>query len=300
MLLSLVLVAPPGAGAARVERTFERGFRIAGPVTLDVLTRSGRVEVRAGAEGAVTVRGVVQRNVSWRGAQVTDAQIDSLRQAPPVRADGDTVRIERIADDALWRGVSIDYEIVVPATATVLVVTESGGVLVAGSRGDVRAETGSGAVRVDAEGGTVDLRSGSGGIRVAGNLRTLAMKTQSGAIVADTGSVETVDASSGSGSVTVSGVRGSARAETGSGQIALDGSPTGDWTVRSRSGSVSIRMPDSSRFDLVARSRSGNVETTFAVTGPVAPSKHVVEGAVNGGGPKVDVETGSSQITLRS
>jgi DUF4097 and DUF4098 domain-containing protein YvlB len=128
---------------------------------------------------------------------------------------------------------------------------------------------------------------------------SLAMQTQSGSILAETDSVGAVDASSGSGSVTVSGVRGRLRAETGSGRISLDGAPTGAWAVRSRSGSVSIRVPADSRFDLAAKSRSGSVTSALPVAGPSAPSKHAVEGTVNGGGPKLEVETGSSSITLR-
>jgi hypothetical protein len=58
-------------------------------------------------------------------------------------------------------------------------------------------------------------------------------------------------------------------------------------------------MPADSRFDLAARSQSGSVKSDLPVAGPVASSKHIVEGSVQGGGPKLDVETGSSSITLR-
>jgi hypothetical protein len=297
VLLS-ALVVPAQGPSLGAERVFERRFPAAGSVTLDVVTNTGRVDVRGGGDSAVVVRGTVKRNVSWRGARVTDEQIAKLREAPPVRAEAGTVRVERIADEALWRGVAIDYEIVVPATARVLVETQSGAVSVAGVRSDVRVETGSGAVRVDVADGAVALRSGSGAIRVAGAMSSLAMHTQSGSIVAEADSVGAVEASSSSGSVTVSGVRGTLRAETGSGQLKIAGDPTGDWAVRSRSGSVSIRVPSESRFDLLARSRSGDIKAGLAVSHRGTPTKHFVEGAVNGGGPKVDVETGSSQITL--
>jgi len=289
------------AGSPRgTERSFERSFAINGPAALDALTNSGRVEVRVGANAAVVVRGTIKRNVSWRGVQVTDEQIARLRSAPPVRLDGTTVRIERMVDESLWRGVAIDYEIVVPATATIRIVTESGAVSITGTHSDVHVATGSGALRANPEAGHVDLQSGSGSVRVEGAMESLSVQTQSGSIGVGVDAVAAVDVSSGSGSIDVSGVRGTLHAETGSGRITLDGSPTGDWMVRSRSGSVSIRVPADSRFDVSARSRSGSVKAAFAVAGPTSPSKHSVEGAVNGGGPKLDVETGSSSITLMS
>jgi hypothetical protein len=298
VLLTALAAAP--APAAGPQRTFERSFAVASAVTLDAGTNSGRVDVRIGGDRTVTVRGTIKRNVSWRGFHVADGDIDRLRTAPPVRADAGTVRIERIADEALWNGVSIDYEIVVPATTRIAVVTSSGGVSIAGSRESLRVETGSGAIHVQAAAGAAVLRSGSGSLRVAGTLDSLAMRTQSGSILAETDSVGAVEVESGSGSITVSGVRGSLRAETGSSSITLGGVPAGDWSVRSRSGSVSIRLPADSRFDLVARSRSGSVKAAHRVVGPSAQSKHAVEGAVNGGGPKLEVETGSSSISIGS
>ncbi len=298
VLVGMLAVAAPAARVDGPVRTFERTFAIAGPITLDAITRTGAVRVRTGEDGSVVVRGRVTRAVSWRGAQVSDAEIERLQKTPPVRASGDTVRIEQL-DQSLWRSVNIDYEIVVPAAATVLVSTDSGAVSVAGSRGEVRAGTRSGAIDVDAEAGKVDLQSGSGRIRVTGAMAALAVATQSGAISAETRAVDAVEASSGSGSVTISGVQGSARAETGSSQIRLDGRPAGDWHVRSRSGSVEMRVPANAPFDVLAKSRSGNVAVAHTVAASNAVTKHHVEGSVNGGGPKIDVETGSSAITLR-
>lgn len=229
---ALTLVAGmPGAPAfaGRVERSFERSFPTAGVTTLHAVTNSGKVDLRIRSGSTVTVRGEIKRNVNWRGAQVTDAQIAQLCAAPPVRADGGTIRIERILDEALWRGVAIDFEVIVPATMKVVVETDSGAVSVAGSQSDVGVTTGSGATRIDAESGTVDVRSGSGSVRVAGTMEALSVRTQSGSIVAETASVGTVDVESGSGSIAVSGRLGRLRAETGSSQIRLVGTPAGDW-----------------------------------------------------------------------
>lgn len=302
--IALLLVSVgslPARGLARhPERSFERSFSIAGPLALEAVTNSGRVDIRAGSGPAVTVRGRIKRNVSWRGAQITDDAIEKLRNAPPVRSDGSTIRIERIHDESLWRGVSVDYEIVIPASAKVSVETASGAVSISGSRSDVRIETGSGAIRADVASGHVDVRASSGSVRVSGAMESLAVRTESGSIVAEAESLASVQASSGSGSVSVSGVRGTVRAETGSGRITLDGRVTGDWAVRSRSGSVTIRVPADSRFELSARSRSGSVKSALAVANRGAPAEHVLEGPVNGGGPTLDVETGSSSITLVS
>src|SRR5262249_36922680 len=155
----------------------ERTFSVSGSVTFDAMTNAGSIDVRVGGEGTVVVRGTVKRNVSWRGAQVTDAEIARLRAAPPVRGNGNTILVERIADEALWRGVAIDYEIVVPTATKVLLATNSGSVTVSGPREGVRIETGSGAIRLDIADGAADLRSGSGGISVSGTMDALSVQT---------------------------------------------------------------------------------------------------------------------------
>lgn len=298
-LIGVFLAATILVSASPAERSFKRAFPVKDSVTLIADTQSGGVDVRIGDDGTVSVHGTVKRNVSWRGAQVTDAEIETLRTSPPVRADGNSVRIDPIADERLRQSVSIDYVIFVPVTTRIQVATKSGGVEIAGSRESVRAVTESGAIRIQATSGAVDLQSASGAIRVAGTMHSLAMRTRSGSILAETDSVVAVEATSGSGSVTVSGVRGTLRAGTGSGRLTLDGTPMGDWDVQSRSGSVAIRVPADCRFDLDARSRSGSVKAAVTVVSTIESSKHAVKGTVNGGGPKVAVETGSSSITVK-
>lgn len=290
-------VAATAAAAAPVRRDFERTVPAAGLEQMDVVTNTGRVEISAGGDTFV-IRGTVKRNVSWRGVQVTDAQIAKLVANPPIVVTSNSVRIERLTDEALWRGVAIDFVIRIPATVRLGIDTSSGSVAIDGMRADIRVATQSAAIRVDADDGNVDIRSASGAVRVSGTMASLAMRTQSGSIEAMTESVGDVEVASGSGSVTVSGIRGSLRAETSSSRIALAGVPGGAWSMRSGSGSIEVRIPSDSRFNLDASSRSGQIKTEFDVQGAIAATKTRLEGVVNGGGPKVVVETRSSSITI--
>lgn len=298
VLLTAVFNTAQPAAARDIERTFERQIQVANVALLDVRTKSGRVDIRSGREGVMVVRGTVKRNVSWRGAQVTDAQIAGLRDHPPIRLDGDVVRIERIPDDALANAVSIDFDIVVPSTANIAVETGSGAISVAGSRAIVRGSTGSGAIRVDSDAEAIDLSSGSGGIRVMGRSRSITVRSGSGAVQIDAEKVGLVHASTGSGSLSVSGIDGTVDAETGSGRLVLAGRVTGDWSVRSRSGSVSIRVGSKDGFDLSAESRSGNVTAKLPYAPRGEQSKHRVVGKIGAGGPRLEIETGSSSIRI--
>ena len=108
-----------------------------------------------------------------------------------------------------------------------------------------------------------------------------------------------VEISTGSGDNEIKGAKGAVKATTGSGSINAQGQPTGEWRLRSGSGDVTAELPKEAAFDLVARSSSGNIETSHEMTVQGTLSQHELHGKVHGGGVLVDLSTSSGTINIR-
>ena len=65
------------------------------------------------------------------------------------------------------------------------------------------------------------------------------------------------------------------------------------------SGSIRVSLPSDAAFDLKAKSNSGGIEIDHPLTVEGKISKRQVSGQVRGGGPLLEVDTGSGGITIR-
>jgi len=103
--------------------------------------------------------------------------------------------------------------------------------------------------------------------------------------------------SAGSGSIELGGIAGSVDARTGSGRILARGLGAG-IVARAGSGSVTLQMNDSAAFDLSAHSGSGGIDVSHPMTMQGRLNRHHIEARVRGGGPLVDVSTGSGSVRI--
>jgi len=317
-LAALVLLAAP-AWAEKATGEFERTLTVTGPVDLDVQTGSGHVIVRPGSAGRVRVVGRIEaRDDKWWGGDRLSAEekVRRIEANPPIEQSGNTIRIGRLEDKDLQRNVSIHYELEVPAETALKAHTGSGHQEINGIRGPVRSSSGSGHLEIFDIGGAVDADTGSGHIELSRIKGIVTAETGSGHITADgvpgpfsastgSGSVTanlsvpgSVEITTGSGGVEVDGARGSVRISTGSGSIRVDGEPTEGWKLNTGSGSINVRVPSSSAFELAARSHSGTVRTSHPVTVQGTVKRNELRGPVRGGGPTLQLETGSGSITI--
>lgn len=310
------MLAPGHALAQTSDGHFERTLTVGSPVNLRVETRSGDIFVHTGREGQVVIRGTVRIRRKWSRMAEIRSRVREVEDHPPIVQNGNRIRIERLPDEAPWRWITIDYDVAVPKATEVVAVTGSGEITIDGVGGPVSAQTGSGEVEVSRVDKQVHARSGSGDIRVtsikgAAHVRTgsgdIEAKQMSGPLVAETGSgdihvelagAESVEVTSGSGDIRLTGVRGALRANTGSGSITAEGSPEDDWSLHSGSGDLTIRLPEDAAFDLYVKTGSGRIWTDHPMTvrGYVGP--HGLEGSVGGGGPRVELRTGSGDIRI--
>lgn len=317
ILAGVLALAAPRTTAAQVEGEFERTLTVSGPVDLSVATGAGDILVHAGVPGTVRVHGRI-RVSGWRiDRETAERKVRELEQNPPVEQDGNALRIGRISDPGLRRGVSISYEVEVPADARVTAETGSGNAAVSGVSGPVRASTGSGNVRVSNVSGTARASTGSGDIELtelggqayaetgSGNIRASSVN---GPFVASSGSGDVrveqsgdaaVKVETGSGNIEVTAGRGSMLLHTGSGNITARGEPAGEWRLETGSGNVRAYVPEPAAFDLHCHTGSGSIVTKHPMTVEGKLSKHDVRGKVRGGGVRLLASTGSGNIEIQ-
>lgn len=294
---------------------FERRLAVNGPVTLEVRTGSGSIEIRRGADTEVRVIGRIRANRAWNNLSAQE-RVRLIENNPPIVHNGNAIRIGELADRDLGRNISISYQLMVPATTRVVSRTGSGSHRIDSLSGPVEAHTGSGSIQVGQIGGSVTAVSGSGSIEVLGATQGLTASTGSGSVRAQNvaGPVDARSGSgrltiayagagggsfsTGSGSIDVTGADGSIQAHAGSGSIRIDGRPSGDWSIETGSGGVSLRLPPDAAFDLSARTGSGSIQTNHPIEVRGTFSRRQLEGRVRGGGPRLSVSASSGSIRL--
>ena len=267
------------ARSPAIKGSFERSLTVSGPVELEVSTGSGDITIRPGAAGAVRISGKIRARDNWDEGNA-EKRVRYLEQNPPIEQDANHIRIGRSDDRELTRNVSIDYEIEVPLETQVISTTGSGEVSVEGIRGPVKATSGSGDLKLHSVQSDVNLKTGSGDV---------SLEEISGG---------RVDVETGSGDVKLRDLRCAMRVRTGSGDISAEGELTGDWALHAGSGEIIVRLPSETGFDLDAHTSSGEIHTGLPVTVQGSTGHGELRGRVKGGGARLELRTGSGDITI--
>lgn len=318
-VVTSLLIAPAFAHAQNVQGSFEKTLTVGQRPDVEIEAGSGGIEVRSGTAGRIEVRGRIRVN-DWgwrRGRYTAEERVKQLEANPPVTQSGDVVRIGKIADDDLRNGVSITFEVVLPAASvlrsrtgsgsqriegvegTVEATTGSGGIALRRAGGRVRASTGSGSITADAIGGDFDASTGSGSITGTNISGAMKAHTSSGSIDLVQSGGGDVDATSSSGGVKIRGVKGGVRASTSSGGLNIEGQMAREWRLSSSSGHVTVDVPAGQGLELDANSNSGNINVDFPVSVSGTIGKHTLRGSARGGGPLLHVRTSSGGISIQ-
>jgi DUF4097 and DUF4098 domain-containing protein YvlB len=295
---------------------FERTLQVSGPVDLEVMSGSGNITVHTGGSGSVYVSAKIHASNSWFFGGSAEEKIERIEKNPPIEQQGNTIRIGRSDDHELYRNISIDYEVTVPAQTKLTSHTGSGDQNISGLQLPVTAKTGSGNITLENISSDARISSGSGDFKINSVKGLLNAETGSGnihaqglggEIIANTGSgniemhqvaAGDVKVETGSGNVRLYGVKGGLRAETGSGDIHAEGDATHDWRLGAGSGNITLRLPAQASFDLDARTSSGSLRINHPVTMQGAMSHTHIRGKVGSGGVLLDLHTGSGDIEV--
>ena len=316
-VLGLWLLSMTGCALAgpAVEGSFDRTLTVTGPVDLDISTGSGDIRIRAGSSSAVKVHGLIRaRDDSNRRGE---EKVRFLEANPPIEQTGNTLRIGNIQDRSYSRNVSISFELEVPVETRVKGNTGSGSLSVEGINGPldgstgsgdvsasnieghVKVDTGSGSVTLHAVKGGAEADTGSGDVRASQIAGPFKADTGSGSIRLEQTAPGDVDVDTGSGDVEVHGVRGALKADTGSGRITAGGEVSDKWKLSAGSGDIDVQLSSNAVFDLYAHTDSGTVKSDHPVTATGTFTPKEIRGKVRGGGPLMEIETGSGNIHIR-
>jgi beta-lactamase regulating signal transducer with metallopeptidase domain len=284
---ALVIVNTPGSGmhgmveAAGVETDaeFDRTLNFSGKLELHIADASGNIHLTRGTGNQIHIHGRV------RSEDENEAdQVHAIAANPPIVQDGNVIRIGRDHEgndnENHTNHISIDYEIEAPADTALSAASGSGNIVDQG--------VGQGA----------KLSTGSGNIEATGLEGGFKTETGSGNIAIDEAGDGDAKAETGSGNIEVKGVHGALKAETGSGDIKAAGTPSSPWKIETGSGSVEF-SPGSAPLNLDASTGSGSISSDHPMAIQVSSDGHKLSGQLNGGGPDVQIETGSGDIRIK-
>ncbi len=294
----LIALALPAMLFARSEGKFDRTLTVNGPVSLDLTTGSGNVTVRSGGSNQVVIHGVVRSSNDWFGGDAESA-VRAVESNPPIEQSGNSIRIGYNLPEDARHHVSISYDVTVPGDTSLQAHSGSGDIGIEGLRKSAVVTTGSGDVSLRDLGPQANARTGSGTIKGQDIALPFTARTGSGGIEADLTGSGNADVESGSGDVRLRGLKGGLRARTGSGDLTVDGNVQSGWSLHTGSGSVRLSVGSSQGFNLYARTGSGTIHSDLPITMQGNLNRHELKGSVHGGGPEVEVSTGSGDIELK-
>ncbi|MEO8294376.1 MAG: DUF4097 family beta strand repeat-containing protein [Gemmatimonadota bacterium] len=168
-------------------------------------------------------------------------------------------------------------------------------------RGSLNIDTGSGNVTVTTVDGDLSIDTGSGDVKVSGaSGTTISIDTGSGNISGHGFTSGHLSVDTGSGNIDMSDVSSPVLSfDTGSGDVdvTLSGD-TDDFTIDTGSGDVTVMVPSNFGSAIDLETSSGDVETEVAIQITRQGKQHII-GRIGDGQGRMDVETGSGNVTIR-
>ena len=166
-LVILAAVFQATAQAAGIKRAFERTLKVTGPVEVSVNTVSSDFKVVSGEAGSLRVKFFVSpQNDRGLVPGSFEDQFRFLESHPPFRQDGNRITLGDSTGVEVPKGISVDYELTVPAETRLSSQTRSGDFWIEGIRGPVTITTESGDIRMSSVRDNVKIRTSSGDIRL--------------------------------------------------------------------------------------------------------------------------------------
>lgn len=278
------------------EPEFSRSLTVNGNLTFSVCSTSGSIHV-AGVDGSKVQIAAQLHKSSWHNTG-TSGDMKDIAANPPIKQTGNEIKVgdADTCGGAKAHNIDIDYEITVPKNSTVEAVTGPGSVKIENIGGFVHAAAGSGNITATNIGPDSKFGTRAGTIDITGAHGDLMAATGSGNLTVGDSTVTQARLHTGSGSVTTTNFHGGMRVNSGTGNLTIGGIPTADWKLETGSGNIQIHIDPSAKFLLDVETGSGTIDSNLPSPIPNHVTTGVLKGAVNGGGPTVQVYSGSGNI----
>jgi DUF4097 and DUF4098 domain-containing protein YvlB len=334
--LALVLTAPLLATTYAMGSepgTFDRTLAVSGPVTLDIRSGPGGINITRGTSSSVIVHAVVRSTFGRADLGLSAANILTLTQHPPVEQNGNAIRIGYVTDEAVLKGVSVTYEIQTPRDTKIHASADAGGIRIDGISGPIETINAAGHTEVSEVEGALKVTAQSGGIVVRNAGGHVVVRNQSGGILMNgirggvdaettngrielsdvTGDVRSltrsasirmsavrgaVEANNSSGSIEALQLGGPVRAETVSGSIRISQASAAPIRALTGSGAIRVELAQGGGYDLDAQTQKGKISGKATEAFPHTKDQRSLKAQVGGGGALVDLDTRSSKIEI--
>jgi len=270
------------ATAAIADGHFERTLNVSATPDLYVTNGSGNIQIHAGSGNQIHVSARIHSGWSVFGG-TDESAIKRIESEPPIVQEGNTVRVGDLGHQHDYNNISIDYDITAPAGVA------------------LNLHSGSGDITTDAVGRFLTAQSGSGNVRAHGVSGPAELSTGSGDITLDEQAAGDIKARTGSGNIHIHGLNGGLTARAGSGDIDAEGHLSGAANLTSGSGNIKLHLGADAHFNLEAATGSGDIRIHYPGAPQMGESlRHHMTAPINGGGPALEVRTGSGDVEISS
>jgi len=328
-LLIVMLLVAITVRAEQFEDTVHKSFPVNGGGKLTLDADIGNVEIMTDASNTVQVD--VYRRVDTHDK----AEADKIFQDFSLEAKqtGNNIDLRGIFQDGwrsgwsgnycrngecLWYGKKLKvhrYQIHLPKTFSVEVGTGAGDIYVGDlqsvdlntSGGDIRVGQIAGEVKANTSGGNIkvlkasraDVETSGGDIEIGEVNGDVIAHTSGGGIEIKHG--KNVEAETSGGDINLSSVEGTVRADTSGGSIEahLRQQPNGDCRLETSAGEVMVYLPKTAKMNIDATTDNGEVMVTDFILTDSVHREDRLNGAINGGGPRLILRSSSGDIEVR-
>lgn len=295
-LLALICVSTLCYAA---EPEFQRSLTVSGNLTFSVCNGSGSIHV-SGVDGSKVEISAKVHKSSWHNIGES-GDMKAIAATPPIHQTGSAIQVgdPDTCGGAKARNIDIDYEISVPKSSTVEAKSGAGSIHVEGIGGFVHASTGNnGNIVASNIGPDSKLTTGPGTIDIQAAQGMVTAMAGTGSVAIRDSNVSEARLHTGSGDITAMNLHGGMRVNTGTGNLTIGGLPTADWKLETGSGSIHVHVDANAKFTLDAETGSGTIDSNLASPLSGHITNGVLKGPVNGGGPVVQLYTGSGNINF--
>lgn len=316
-LLAAVALAGSAFAADKADTLIQKSFNVSPGGKLTIRADRGSIEVKTAASDKVEIE-ITREPTGSKGEDLLARhKIDFTHEGKDVLIKAETTGSKLTS---FWggSGLKVRYAVTVPSKYNVDLNTAGGSISIQDLEGDARAHTSGGSLKFGEIKGPVYGRTSGGSISVAGTTHDVDVETSGGGInVGDTGGKVLARTSGGSikvgntkgpvtaetsgGGIDVAGAVGPINAHTSGGSIraAMNTQPTGPCTLGTSGGGIELRVAGDIKMDIDAETSGGSVQTELPVPVQGEVKRNQLRGKVNGGGPKVTLNTSGGGIKIR-
>jgi DUF4097 and DUF4098 domain-containing protein YvlB len=282
------------------------------PVVLSVGLARGSLQVLYGRDGQVSITAY---GMASDGGKLDASYLTSM---VAVEQNGNRIQVRDVPKpDGMGARNTVHYRIDVPYRTEVTSKVDRGSQTFRGIMGPVKAESGNGDItasylskglQAQAENGNLEMevigervtaKTRNGNISCVRLPQGVSAETGDGDITLTVVGASTAAITSGVGRIEVTGARSSFEGSTQGGDLNVKAELRGDWRLHSVSGNVRIALPPAQKADLVASTDSGSFQMDRDDVAKPQPEARTTMQKLNGGGPRIDIHTGSGKILIR-